>query len=264
MSGGVSEYLTQSAMMTFGPINAIHQHLSGLHCYANDRTSVVAAHHFCSCQSKGEDGVAKLRQCIIYDSDKPDARLIGIEYVCSEAVFKTLPAEEKKYWHSHKYEVESGQLVLRSKNWVPLAAEDLAEQPTMQELHTTYGKTIHTWAVDEHPDVPLGPPRLMMSFTADDQVDPSIIAARDASEGTSQARKQALRAGYLDTSYEPAEGADAWMHGGKGLVFEPKEVDIVQPKPDKGGPMATWKGKQPFEDVLAGKGGDPASAKPCH
>ena len=42
----------------------------------------------------------------------------------------------------------------------------------------------------------------MMSFTADDQVDPSVIAARDANEGTSQARKQALRAGYLDTSYE--------------------------------------------------------------
>mgnify|MGYP001386626676 CR=1 FL=1 len=92
-------------------------------------------------------------------------------------LFKSLPEEEKKYWHSReppsrivcggslladlesvrrlvrlfqfltsshasadKYEVESGQLVLRSKDWVPLAAEDLAEQPTMQELHTTYGK----------------------------------------------------------------------------------------------------------------------------
>jgi len=43
------------------PTFARSQHLSGLHCYADDRTSVVAAHHFCSCQSKGEDGVAKLR-----------------------------------------------------------------------------------------------------------------------------------------------------------------------------------------------------------
>lgn len=27
-------------------------------------------------------------------------------------VFKSLPGEEKKYWHSHKYEVESGLLYL--------------------------------------------------------------------------------------------------------------------------------------------------------
>lgn len=61
------------------------QHLSGLHCYANDRTSVVAAHHFCSCVDH-DGNQPKLRQCIIYDSDKPDARLIGVEYVASEDV----------------------------------------------------------------------------------------------------------------------------------------------------------------------------------
>lgn len=27
-------------------------------------------------------------------------------------VFKSLPEDEKKYWHSHKYEVESGLLYL--------------------------------------------------------------------------------------------------------------------------------------------------------
>jgi hypothetical protein len=36
---------------------------------------------------------------VIYDSDKPDARLIGIEYVVNEEVFIKLPEEEKKYWH---------------------------------------------------------------------------------------------------------------------------------------------------------------------
>ncbi|GJN87972.1 hypothetical protein Rhopal_000927-T1 [Rhodotorula paludigena] len=252
MSGTTDEYLSQSAMLSFGPINAIHQHLSGLHCYANDRTSVVAAHHFCSCVDH-DGNEPKLRQCIIYDSDKPDARLIGVEYVASEDLFKSLPPEEKKYWHSHKYEVESGQLVLKSKNWVPLAAEDLAEKPTMAQLQRTYGKTIHTWAIDESPHVPLGPPRLMMSFTADDQVDPSVLEARDRVEGTSAQRKKALREGYLDTSYEPVEGCDQWMHGGKGVEFEVKEVDIAQPKAG-GKTVATWKGKQPFEKVLEGRG----------
>lgn len=42
-------------------------------------------------------------------------------------------------------------------------ATDIAEQPAMLELQKTYGKTIHTWAIDIHPDLPLGPPSLMMS-----------------------------------------------------------------------------------------------------
>lgn len=46
-----------------------------------------------------------MRQCIIYDSNKADARLIGIEYIISKDLFKQLPAEEKRYWHSHEYEV---------------------------------------------------------------------------------------------------------------------------------------------------------------
>lgn len=111
-------------------VSAAKQHLSGLHCYAQDRTSVVSAHHYCSCL-RYEEGVHKVRyvlerstlgfaregssyaaarivpeallarvaadsalicctsarrQCVIYDSDRPDARLIGIEYVVSEDV----------------------------------------------------------------------------------------------------------------------------------------------------------------------------------
>jgi hypothetical protein len=31
----------------------------------------------------------------------------GVEYVVSEKVFQTLPAEEKQLWHSHNYEVSN-------------------------------------------------------------------------------------------------------------------------------------------------------------
>lgn len=48
---------------------------------------------------------------MIYDPDKPNARLIGIEYIISEKLFQTLPEEEKKLWHSHVYEVKSGVLI---------------------------------------------------------------------------------------------------------------------------------------------------------
>ena len=47
----------------------------------------------------------QVRQCIIYDSDKPNARLIGIEYIISRRLFNSLPDEEKPMWHSHMYEV---------------------------------------------------------------------------------------------------------------------------------------------------------------
>ena len=64
----------------------------------------VEAHHFCACPN--ED----VRQCVIYDSDKPNARLIGLEYIISSELFEGLPEEEKIYWHSHKFEVSSGTL----------------------------------------------------------------------------------------------------------------------------------------------------------
>ena len=45
-------------------------------------------------------------------SDAPNARLIGIEYIISPRLFEKLPDDEKRYWHSHKHEIESGSLVV--------------------------------------------------------------------------------------------------------------------------------------------------------
>ncbi|BGP29492.1 hypothetical protein JCM10296v2_001231 [Rhodotorula toruloides] len=250
MSGPTEEYIAQSAMLSFAPVNAIHQHVQAFHSYADSRGNLVPAHHYCACpKHTGEK--ALMRQCVIYDSDKADARLIGVEYIVAEEIFKKLPEDEKKYWHSHKYEVESGQLVLKTKNWVPGMVEDAAEQAEMKQLHTTYGKTIHTWAFDQHPDLPLGPPRLMMSFTGDDQVDPKVLETRDQVLGVSTSHKRELRSKYLNTSYEPVDGADQWEHTkDEGLAFEAKVVKMEQPKQGTGR-TATWRGKQSLEDVLS-------------
>jgi len=91
----------------------------------------LIAHHYCSHLNQD------VRQCVIYDSDRPDARLIGIEYIISEELFNQLSSEEKKLWHSHVYEVKSGQLVAPG---VP----DIAEKEVMKELIHTYGKTFHS------------------------------------------------------------------------------------------------------------------------
>jgi len=227
MSGGAVEYISQASLMSFAPINRIHQHLHGFHCYASDRTRAVGSHHFCSCTGTEDLADFGVRQCVLYDSDKPDAKLIGVEYIVSEKTFLTLPTEEKRYWHSHKYEVESGQLVLCSKSIVPTVVEDVAERDAMKMLHTTYGKTFHTWNYDLYPTIPLGPPHLMMAFTGDGQISDDVVAKRDEALGINAAHKRENRASYIDTSYQVKEGADS-LHSGKApdLEFVEKEVKI--------------------------------------
>ncbi|OCF37409.1 hypothetical protein I316_00530 [Kwoniella heveanensis BCC8398] len=199
-----------AAQMSFTPINQIHQHLCGLHIYSHDSKRAVKAHHFCTHLRHD------LHQCVIYDSDDKNARLIGIEYLVPEEVFVKLPEDEKKYWHSHKYEVDSGMLMLGTKSLVPNAMTDVAERPAMLELHRTYGKTTHTWQYDIHPDLPLGPPQVMMAYTEDSQVDKALLTERDRELGVDTVAKREVRLGYLkkdDLDRPPAEGADQWTKG---------------------------------------------------
>jgi hypothetical protein len=88
----------------FKPISQIKQALCAVHPYAHDPSRVVPAYHYCT-HNHSDD----LHQCLVFDSNEPGARLIGVEYIVSEATFNTLDDEEKKYWHSHKFEIESGQ-----------------------------------------------------------------------------------------------------------------------------------------------------------
>ena len=52
---------------------------------------------------------------------------MGVEYIISEKLFKTLDEEEKKLWHSHHYEVKSGSLIAPG---IP----DVAEHELMEKL----------------------------------------------------------------------------------------------------------------------------------
>ncbi|KAI0341566.1 DUF1264-domain-containing protein [Trametopsis cervina] len=209
-----------AAMMSFAPINRIHQHICAFHVYSDDPSRVVKAYHFCTHRS------ADFHQCIIFDSAEPDARLIGIEYIVTEKIFESLPEDEKKYWHGHKYEIESGLLQIMPKKGIPAAVVDAAEKPAMLELQSTYGKTIHTWPYDINPDLPLGPPNLMMSYTNDSMgPPPELLEARDAESGQRTETKRQLRAEYLPP-YEKSKGADQWATTGKGISFVPTERDL--------------------------------------
>src|SRR4029078_8567178 len=99
------------------------------------------------------------------------ARILGVEYIISDRLYRTLPAGEKKYYHPHAYEVTSGLLLAPG-----LAAE--AEEKLMAGLVTTWGKTWHTWP-DPKTALPMGDPLLMWSITKDGEMDPTLLAERD-------------------------------------------------------------------------------------
>ena len=125
-------------------------------------------------------------------------------YIISSKLFEALPTEEKKLWHSHVYEVKSGQLI------APRIAE-AAEMEVMKGLVGTYGKTWYTWQVDRGDKVPLGIPQLMMAFTADGQTDPQLIADYDKQCGISSDERKKSRADIGAPAIQP--GADAWQKG---------------------------------------------------
>jgi hypothetical protein len=198
-----AELLQQEA-----PLRAIHAHVCGFHFYNGQIERQVIAHHYCSHLS--ED----LLQCILYDSDKPDARLIGIEYIISAKLFETLPPEEKKLWHSHVHEVKSGQLIAPG-------LPEIAEKELMKKLIGTYGKTWHTWQVDRGDKLPLGIPQLMMGFTADGQADSKMISDRNQGYGIDSNEKRKNRTDIPSSTILP--GADAWQQG-EALQLEAKPV----------------------------------------
>lgn len=180
------------------PLQAISMHLCGFHFYSGDLKRAVRVDHYCSHLS------ADVFQCVIYDSSERNARLIGIEYVISEALFQQLPEEEKKLWHSHRYEVMSGLLIAPGLS-------DEAEKELMKEFVGTYGKTWNLWQVDRGDPLPLGLPKLMMGFTADLQLDPRLVADRDRALHVDSAQEKAKRA---DLPTRPiAAGADGWQQG---------------------------------------------------
>lgn len=133
-------------------------HLNSFHFSSGNLTKAMAVDHYC--QNVNDDII----QCILYDGNATGSRMVGIEYIISSGVFSSFAPEEKKLWHSHAYEVKSGQAI----------APELDEQQSLalaERLVSTYGKTFHTWDTTLNQQAPIGIPELMMAFTADGQLD---------------------------------------------------------------------------------------------
>jgi len=213
---------TSGLMQSFTPVQQICEHLCGFHFYSHDMTRQVEAHHYCS--QLNED----FRQCLIYDSPDSKARLIGVEYIISQRLFDGLPEDEKKYWHSHVYEVKGGLLVMPMPSLTPSPVVSSMEKTVMQKLIVTYGKTWHLWQIDLGHKLPLGPPQLMMAFTGDNQVKHELIVNRDQTFNVDTSKKREERQTIEGVPHQ--KGIDIWeegVDGKKGTSWQAK-MDVVE------------------------------------
>jgi hypothetical protein len=134
---------------------------AGVHLLKELPERSQVAYHYCK-EVNGD-----LNQCVLYDGTGPDAKLIGIEYLVSDAVYQKMPEDEKAFWHDHKYEIDAGYLKSLTQS-----GDD--EKHTLAKVRTLWGKVYHTWASGT--DFPRGPARLFWSVTGEQP----FVLANDA------------------------------------------------------------------------------------
>jgi hypothetical protein len=153
-----------------GPMTGPHLHFCGIHMAKADAKKQFVTQHYCAAHS-GKDG-EQVFQCVLFDGTGPNAKLVGVEYLISDAAYRKLPDDEKKFWHAHTYEVLGGGLIGPG-----MKPQD--EAAFMEVIIETWGKAWHTWP-DPATAVPVGAPMLIWSLMGDGQADPKVVAARDA------------------------------------------------------------------------------------
>jgi hypothetical protein len=174
-------------------------YLDGFHPMKDDPQVQMESHHYCN--QVNED----FMQCVLFDGNTADARLHGVEYIISAALYQRLPEQEKAYWHPHNYEILSGELRVPG---VP----DAAEKAALASKINSYGKTWHFWmtGTPDHPgdQLPLGPPHLAWSFNHDGEVKPGLVEARDRRMNLSTADARQRRTD-LTARAQPQGGVSA-------------------------------------------------------
>jgi hypothetical protein len=180
------------------PVKGFDIYLVGFHPMKDHPELQMEAHHYC--RQVNQD----FTQCVLFDSNTKNANMNGVEYIISEKLFESLPADEKKYWHPHNGEILSGQLVAPG---IP----KVAEKSLMKEKMNSYGKTWHVWNTghEGHPadKLPLGDPMLAWSFNRDGEAMPALIEKRDKKLGMNTAEKRKERADLQNLAH-PQSGVD--------------------------------------------------------
>jgi hypothetical protein len=184
------------------PVGQIAMYLDGFHAAKDDPALQMEAHHYCNQMNQD------FAQCVLFDGNTAEARLMGVEYIISEKIYNTLPTDEKAYWHPHNYEILSGQLRMPG-------LPDVAEKEALKGKMNSYGKTWHTWMTGmrghQSDPLPYGPPRLQWSFNHDGEAMPGMVAERDKRMGFNTADERKNRDDLVSLA-RPQGGVDAMSH----------------------------------------------------
>ena len=154
-------------------------------------------HHYC----KNID--AQVIQCLLFDSDEPNAHLIGAETIISPEIYGQLPEEEKANWHYHKDEIPLVDAKLPGLS-------DEEAQNVAATIQDTYGKVVIFWepgtpAPMDAPSITRpqsGHQKLMAeitikaqdySFDAPDQVEAGLVSVTLSNNGAEPHHVQIAR-----------------------------------------------------------------------
>jgi len=129
-----------------GPSDGWTLHVDAIGHFPGDPQLV--AHHWCKPVAGG------LIQCQLYDSDAPDARLVGSEMIVSAETFATFDAAEQAQWHYHRQEIPAVEATLPD-----LSPEEAAK--VVESLQETYGKVYLFWD-PALGDEPIGQPSVVL------------------------------------------------------------------------------------------------------
>ncbi|XVE88280.1 hypothetical protein DITRI_Ditri19aG0057000 [Diplodiscus trichospermus] len=203
-----------SMMQSLTPVKQMSQHVCTFAVYSHEMSRHIETHHYISRLNQD------FLQCAVYDSEEPNARLIGIEYIISDRLFETLSEEEQKLWHSHAYEIKSGL-------WVNPRIPEMIGKPELENLAKTYGKFWCTWQVDRGDRLPLGAPVLMMSPQGVNlgKIDPELVKQRDdkyniSTEAIKESRVEIEEPEWINPQ------ADYWKQHGKGFAVDIEQTEM--------------------------------------
>jgi hypothetical protein len=188
------------------PLGGLHAYLCAYHIRKDRPNVFIEAHHYCGAVN------GTLHQCIVYDKSSGEgAKILGVEYIIPDEVYRKLKPEEQKYYHPHTYEVTSGLLIAPGM-------DKEAEEKFMAGLLTTWGKCWHVWP-DPTTDLPMGEPVLMWAVTKDGQMPDKMLADYDKKFGisTAEIRKRRAKLGPVP-QIDPPRSVDAigrqWTNDG--------------------------------------------------
>ncbi|KAK4361252.1 hypothetical protein RND71_020204 [Anisodus tanguticus] len=147
-----------------------------------------------------------------------------VEYIISDRIFETLPAEEQKLWHSHEYERWS-----KSQNLIILLELMASFGAPGKFFKSNFLHDIENVILGGSGDMlPLGAPALMMSPQAVNlgMVAPELVKKRDERYGISSKDLEITRVDIAGPETTMNPYANYWMQTGKGFAIDVELTDM--------------------------------------